>query len=62
MTEKFSAEEKIMSTLDDLKQNVLDGNAPATQNLVKQALAEGLPAEIAANKTVQSAYLGGMQW
>jgi branched-chain amino acid transport system ATP-binding protein len=25
-------------------------------------LAEGTPAEIAANKTVQSAYLGGMQW
>jgi 5-methyltetrahydrofolate--homocysteine methyltransferase len=34
-----------MRMLDDLKQKVIDGDAPATQALVKQALAAGLPAE-----------------
>jgi 5-methyltetrahydrofolate--homocysteine methyltransferase len=34
-----------MNVLDDLKQNVIDGNAPGTQTIVKQAMAEGLPPE-----------------
>ena len=34
-----------MSMLDDLRQNVIDGNAPGAQNLVSQALAAGLPPE-----------------
>ncbi len=34
-----------MSVLDNLRQNVIDGNAPETQDLVKQALAEGLAPE-----------------
>ncbi len=44
-----------MSTFDDLKQNVIDGNAPATQILVKQAMAEGLPAEKILNDGLISA-------
>lgn len=34
-----------MALLDDLKQNVIEGNAPVTQSLVKQAMNEGIPAE-----------------
>jgi 5-methyltetrahydrofolate--homocysteine methyltransferase len=34
-----------MGLLDDLKQNVIDGNAPGAQDLVKQALAADLPPE-----------------
>ena len=34
-----------MSMLDDLRQNVIDGNAPGAQSLVSQALAAGLPPE-----------------
>ncbi|MGE5140876.1 MAG: ABC transporter ATP-binding protein, partial [Rudaea sp.] len=39
-------------------------NASTTVTVMHQGavLAEGKTAEIAANKTVQSAYLGGMQW
>jgi branched-chain amino acid transport system ATP-binding protein len=39
-------------------------NASETITVMHQGatLAEGTPAEIAANKTVQSAYLGGMEW
>jgi 5-methyltetrahydrofolate--homocysteine methyltransferase len=34
-----------MSVLDDLRQNVIEGNAPEAQDLVKQALAASLPAD-----------------
>lgn len=34
-----------MSTLEALKQNVIDGNAPGVSALVKQALGEAIPAE-----------------
>jgi 5-methyltetrahydrofolate--homocysteine methyltransferase len=34
-----------MSTLDELRQNVIDGNAPEARALVEAALAEGLPPE-----------------
>jgi len=34
-----------MGLLDDIKQNVIDGNAPGTQSLVKQAMEAGVPAE-----------------
>jgi 5-methyltetrahydrofolate--homocysteine methyltransferase len=34
-----------MSTLDDLKQNVIDGNAATVPDLVKQAMSEGMPPE-----------------
>ena len=34
-----------MSVLDEIQQGVIDGQAPAVQRLVQQALAEGLPAE-----------------
>jgi 5-methyltetrahydrofolate--homocysteine methyltransferase len=34
-----------MALLDELKQAVIDGNAPGTQTLVKQAMSEGMPAE-----------------
>jgi 5-methyltetrahydrofolate--homocysteine methyltransferase len=34
-----------MSLLDDLRQNVIEGNAPGAQDLVKQALAASLPAD-----------------
>ena len=34
-----------MSTFDDIRQNVIDGNAPAVQNLVRQAMGENLPPE-----------------
>jgi len=34
-----------MGLLDDLKQNVIDGNAPGAQDLVKQAMAADLPPE-----------------
>ncbi len=34
-----------MGVLEDLKQNVIDGNAPAAQSLVKQGLDAGLPPE-----------------
>jgi 5-methyltetrahydrofolate--homocysteine methyltransferase len=34
-----------MSLLDDLRQNVIEGNAPEAQDLVKQALAASLPAD-----------------
>jgi 5-methyltetrahydrofolate--homocysteine methyltransferase len=34
-----------MSVLDDLRQNVIEGNAPGAQDLVKQALAASLPAD-----------------
>ena len=39
-----------MSTLDDLKQNVIDGNAASVPNLVKQAMSEGVPPEKILNK------------
>lgn len=34
-----------MALLDDLKQSVIEGNAPGTQNLVQQALSSGMLAE-----------------
>jgi 5-methyltetrahydrofolate--homocysteine methyltransferase len=34
-----------MELIDQLRQNVIEGNAPATQELVKQALNTGIPAE-----------------
>ena len=34
-----------MSTLDDLKQSVIDGNANQTKTLVQQAIGENLPPE-----------------
>ena len=34
-----------MSTLDDLKQNVIDGNANGAKALVQQAISEGTPPE-----------------
>ncbi len=34
-----------MGVLDDLKQNVIDGNAPAAEKLVRQAMEAGLPPE-----------------
>ena len=39
-----------MSTLDDLKQNVIDGNATSVPDLVKQAMGEGVPPEEILNK------------
>ncbi len=39
-----------MSTLDELKQSVIDGNAPQAQAMVKQAMAEGTPAETILNQ------------
>ena len=39
-----------MGTLDDLKQNVIDGNAASVPNLVKQAMSEGVPPEKILNK------------
>lgn len=39
-----------MSTLSDLKQNVVEGDAPGVQRLVQQALAESLPAERVLNE------------
>ncbi len=34
-----------MALLDELKQNVIDGNAPASEKLVRQAMEAGLPPE-----------------
>lgn len=34
-----------MAVLDDLRQSVIEGDAPKTQTLVKQAMDEGVPAE-----------------
>ncbi len=45
-----------MSVLDDLRQNVIEGNAPGAQDLVKQALAAGLPAD----KILNEALIAGM--
>ncbi len=39
-----------MGTLDDLKQNVIDGNAASVPDLVKQAMSEGVPPEKILNK------------
>src|SRR5512132_3238070 len=39
-----------MSTLDELKQSVIDGDAAQTQALVKQAMGEGTPAETVLNQ------------
>lgn len=39
-----------MSTLDELKQSVIDGNAPQAQAMVKQAMSEGTPAETILNQ------------
>jgi hypothetical protein len=32
-----------MSVLDDLRQSVIDGNAPSAQDLVKRAMSASLP-------------------
>jgi len=45
-----------MSTLDDLKQNVIDGNATSVPELVKQAMSEGVPAE----KILNQGLISGM--
>lgn len=39
-----------MSTLDQLKQSVIDGDAPQAQSFVKQAMGEGTPAETILNQ------------
>ncbi len=44
-----------MGVLDELRQNVIDGNAPATEKLVKQAMADGLPPEQVLNEGLISA-------
>ena len=45
-----------MSTLDDLKQNVIDGNATSVPELVKQAMSEGVPPE----KILNQGLISGM--
>jgi 5-methyltetrahydrofolate--homocysteine methyltransferase len=45
-----------MSTLDDLKQNVIDGNAARVPDLVKQAMSEGMPPE----KILNQGLISGM--
>ena len=44
-----------MALLDDLRQNVIEGNAPGAQNLVKQALSEKMPPEKILNEGLISA-------
>jgi len=45
-----------VSTLDDLKQNVIDGNATSVPELVKQAMSEGVPPE----KILNQGLISGM--
>jgi len=45
-----------MGTLDDLKQNVIDGNAASVPELVKQAMSEGVPPE----KILNQGLISGM--
>lgn len=44
-----------MTVLQQIKQNVIDGNAPGTQALVKQALRENIPAEQILNEGLVAA-------
>ena len=43
-----------MSVLDDLRQNVIDGNAASVPGLVKQAMSEGTPPEKILNESLIS--------
>jgi 5-methyltetrahydrofolate--homocysteine methyltransferase len=45
-----------MSVLDDLRQNVIDGDLPGAQALVKQAMGEGLPPD----KILNEGLIAGM--
>ena len=44
-----------MSVLDNLRQGVIDGNAPGAQDSVKQAIGEGLPPDKILNEGLISA-------
>lgn len=44
-----------MALLNDLRQSVIEGNAPGTQTLVKQAMSEGMPAGKILNEGLISA-------